>query len=68
VDYTHVGEGVMQRLFTPTYDRDFAPRIAALDPRWGKRMADDFRDAVEHTINLYACGRLRYLQLVAVKR
>lgn len=68
MDYTHVGAGVMRRLFTPTYDRDFAPRIAALDRRWGERMAADFRDAVEHTIDLYACGRLRYLQLVAVKR
>lgn len=67
-DYTHVGAGVMRRLFASTYDRDFAPRIHALDARWGERMAADFRDAVQHTIDLYACGRLRYLQLVAAKR
>lgn len=67
-DYTHVGAGVMRRLFASTYDRDFAPRIRALDAAWGQRMADDFRDAVQHTIDLYASGRLRYLQLVAVRR
>lgn len=64
-DYTHVGAGVMRRLFASTYERDFAPRIRALDAAWGQRMADDFRDAVQHTIDLYASGRLRYLQLVA---
>jgi SAM-dependent methyltransferase len=67
-DYTHVGAGVMRRLFASTYDRDFAPRIRALDAAWGQRMADDFRDAVQHTIDLYASGRLRYLQLVAERR
>lgn len=67
-DYTHVGAGVMRRLFASTYDRDFAPRIHALDAAWGERMADDFRDAVQHTIDLYASGRLRYLQLVAERR
>jgi SAM-dependent methyltransferase len=67
-DYTHVGAGVMRRLFAPTYDRDFAPRIRALDAAWGERMANDFRDAVQHTIDLYASGRLRYLQLVAHRR
>jgi SAM-dependent methyltransferase len=64
-DYTDVGAGVMRRLFASTYERDFAPRIRALDAAWGQRMADDFRDAVQHTIDLYASGRLRYLQLVA---
>ena len=68
VDYTHVGAGVMRRLFASTYDRDFAPRIRALDARWGERMAADFKAAVQHTIDLYASGRLRYLQLVAVRR
>lgn len=67
-DYTHVGAGVMRRLFAQTYDRDFAPRIRALDAAWGDRMAADFRDAVRHTIDLYASGRLRYLQLVAERR
>jgi SAM-dependent methyltransferase len=67
-DYTRVGAGVMRRLFASTYDRDFAPRIRALDEAWGQRMADDFRDAVQHTIDLYASGRLRYLQLVADRR
>lgn len=67
-DYTDVGAGVMRRLFPSTYDRDFAPRIRALDAAWGQRMADDFRDAVQHTIDLYASGRLRYLQLVAERR
>lgn len=67
-DFTHVGAGVMRRLFASTYDRDFAPRIRALDAAWGQRMADDFRDAVQHTIDLYALGRLRYLQLVAHRR
>lgn len=67
-DWTHVGAGVMRRLFASTYDRDFAPRIRALDAAWGQRMADDFRDAVQHTIDLYASGRLRYLQLVADRR
>jgi hypothetical protein len=64
-DWTHVGAGVMRRLFASTYDREFAPRIRALDAAWGQRMADDFADAVRHTIDLYASGRLRYLQLVA---
>jgi SAM-dependent methyltransferase len=64
-DWTHVGAGVMRRLFASTYERDFAPRIRALDAAWGQQMADDFRDAVQHTIDLYASGRLRYLQLVA---
>ncbi|HYR08367.1 MAG TPA: methyltransferase domain-containing protein [Longimicrobium sp.] len=67
-DWTHVGAGVMRRLFPSTWDRDFAPRIRALDAEWGQRMADDFRDAVQHTIDLYASGRLRYLQLVACRR
>jgi SAM-dependent methyltransferase len=67
-DWTHVGAGVMRRLFASTYDRDFAPRIRALDAQWGQRMADDFNDAVQHTIDLYASGRLRYLQLVAERR
>jgi SAM-dependent methyltransferase len=67
-DFTHVGAGVMRRTFASTYDRDFAPRIRALDARWGERMAADFRAAVQHTIDLYASGRLRYLQLVAVRR
>lgn len=68
VDYTHVGAGVMRDLFASTYERDFAPRIRTLDAQWGDRMAADFRAAVDHTIELYASGRLRYLQLVAVKR
>lgn len=68
VDWTHVGAGVMRRRFASTFDRDFAPRIRALDAAWGERMAEDFRAAVEHTIHLYASGRLRYLQLVADRR
>lgn len=67
-DWTHVGAGVMRRLFATTYDRDFAPRIHALDATWGQRMAEDFKAAIQHTIDLYASGRLRYLQLVADRR
>lgn len=67
-DYAHVGAGVMRRRFASTFARDFAPRIRALHPEWGGRMADDFRAAVEHTIELYASGKLRYLQLVAGRR
>lgn len=67
-DWTHVGAGVMQEWFASTYDRDFAPRIRALDATRGAHMADDFRAAVQHTIDLYASGRLRYLQLVAGRR
>lgn len=68
VDWTHVGAGVMRRRFAATFERDFAPRIRALDAAWGDRMAADFRAAIEHTIDLYASGRLRYLQLVADAR
>ena len=65
-DYSDIGRGVLKKNFITVFERDFRPAIITIDKR-GNQMADDFRAAVEHTINLYSQEKLCYLQLVAEK-
>jgi ubiquinone/menaquinone biosynthesis C-methylase UbiE len=66
-DLSHVGRGVMQQHFEPTFEREVRPLIVQADPQYGESVADHFKAAVMHTIRLYREEHMRYLQIVARK-
>jgi SAM-dependent methyltransferase len=66
-DLTSVGRGVMGRHFADTFEREVRPLIESADPQYGRAVADHFKAAVEHTIQMYREERMRYLQIVARK-
>jgi SAM-dependent methyltransferase len=66
-DYTNVGRGVMAEHFGATFEREVRPLILQHDPLYGERVADHLRAAIDHTIRLYSEGKMRYLQIIALK-
>lgn len=67
-DLTNVGRGLMHEHFAATFEREVRPMLEQADPQHGRAVADHFKVAVEHTIQMYREGRMRYLQIVARKR
>ena len=66
-DYAGVGRGVMAEHFAPTFEREVRPLIVHHDPLHGQLVADHLRAAIDHTIGLYTEGKMRYLQITALK-
>lgn len=66
-DYAAVGRGAMAEHFAPTFEREVRPLIVRHDPLHGQRVADHLRAAIDHTIRLYIEGKMRYLQITALK-
>ncbi|MGW2439464.1 SAM-dependent methyltransferase [Streptomyces goshikiensis] len=74
VDRGNVARGPMRRHFEPVILNHFLPRFLAEFPDCnksgisGRKMIQDFVDAVSLTLDLYTAGKLTYRTLVAVKR
>ena len=66
-DYSHVGKGVMAKYFSEVFERDIKPKIIEVDKERGNDMANDFKEDVEHIIELYKSNKLCYIQFVATK-
>lgn len=66
-DYSKVSL-LMDKYFSRVFESQFRKEIESLDAEWGHMMADHFKQAVERTIDFYQEGKIKYIQLVAIKK